>query len=229
MSGEQVLCIVTHPDDEVIGVGGTLARHADRGDPVHVHVLSEAEPSRHNEVTPDVEDRIEERRENTRRACQRLGVDSVGFEEFPDNELDAMSLLSVVKPIERVIDEHEPDTIYTHHYSDLNISHELTCRAVMTAARPLPGTSVERLLAFETLSTSEWSLPRPTNSFQPTVFVDISDQLDAKLAALGEHGEELRDHPHPRNAENVRRNAELWGAKAGVPAAEPFELLREVR
>lgn len=229
MSGGQVLCVVTHPDDEVLGVGGTLARHADRGDSVRVLVLSEAEPSRHDEVTPEVEERIAERRENTRRACRRLGVEAVEFEEFPDNELDKLSLLSVVKAVEETVENCEPDTVYTHHYGDLNVSHELTCRAVTTAARPLPETSVERVLAFETLSTSEWSVPRPCNSFQPNVFVDISDQLDAKMAALEEHGGELRDHPHPRSIENVRRNAQLWGAKAGVSAAEPFELVREVQ
>lgn len=224
-----VLCVATHPDDEIIGVGGALARHAEQGDDVAVTILSEAGPARHDEMTPEVEERVLERQDCTRRACRRLGVETVDFYDFPDNAFDDVPLLDLVKAVENEIQKHDPDVVYTHHYGDLNISHELTCRAVVTAARPLPDSGIRRILAYETLSNSEWSVPNVKNQFQPSVFVDISEHLDAKLDALAEHEVELRDHPHPRTIENVRRNAKLWGAKAGVPAAEPFELLREVR
>jgi LmbE family N-acetylglucosaminyl deacetylase len=225
----RVLCVVTHPDDEVIGVGGALARHASAGDEVSVSVLSQAGPARHEEVTPSVEAQMAERRACTRRACRELGVESVNFHDFPDNAFDEVPLLDLVKTVERELRKFRPDIVYTHQYGDLNISHELTCRAVITAGRPLPDSGIRRILAFETLSNSEWALPNVSNEFRPTVFVDISNHLDAKLDALVEHDVELREHPHPRTVENVRRNARLWGAKAGVPAAEAFELLREVR
>lgn len=225
----KVLCVATHPDDEIIGVGGTLARHAAEGDEVAVAILSKAGPARFKEMTPEVERRVAERRDCTRRACQVLGVDAVDFYDFPDNAFDEVPLLDIVKAVEEEIRAYEPDVIYTHHYGDLNVSHELTCRAVMTAARPLPDVGIERILAYETLSNSEWSVPDGRNRFDPSVFLDVSDHLDAKLDALAEHEIELREHPHPRTAENVRRNARLWGAKAGVQAAEAFELLREVR
>jgi len=225
----RVLCVATHPDDEIIGVGGTLARHAAQGDDVHVSILSEAEPARYDEITPEVEAKMAERRDCTRNACAALGVDSVTFHGFPDNAFDDVPLLDIVKAVEDEIRAHDPDVIYTHHYGDLNLSHELTCRAVVTAARPLPESNVSSILAYETLSTSEWSVPHVVNAFQPTTFMDVSEHLDRKLDALTEHSTELREHPHPRNVENVRRNAKLWGAKAGVDAAEPFELLREVR
>jgi LmbE family N-acetylglucosaminyl deacetylase len=224
-----VLCVATHPDDEIIGVGGTLARHAAQGDDVYLSILSEAEPARHDEITPEVEEKMAHRRDCTRSACAALGVESVTFHGFPDNTFDDIPLLDIVKAVEEEIRRHQPDVIYTHHYGDLNLSHELTCRAVITAARPLPDSSVRSILAYETLSTSEWAVPHVGNVFQPTVFEDISEHLDRKLDALAEHSTELREHPHPRNVQNVRRNAKLWGAKAGVEAAEPFELLREVR
>ncbi len=225
----KVLCVATHPDDEIIGVGGALARHEQEGDDVHVSILSEAEPARYDEITPEVETKMRERRDCTRRACSVLGIDSVSFHGFPDNSFDAIPLLDLVKAVEDEIRTHEPDVIYTHHYGDLNISHELTCRAVITAARPLPDSTVESVFAYETLSTSEWSAPSVQNAFQPTSFVDISEQLETKLEALREHRTELQTHPHPRNTEDVRRNAKLWGAKSGLEAAEPFELLRQVR
>lgn len=225
----RVLCVATHPDDEIIGVGGTLARHAAQGDEVHVAILSQAEPARYEEITPEVETKMAERRDCTRNACSTLGVESVTFHGFPDNAFDDVPLLDIVKAVEDEIRDHDPDVIYTHHYGDLNVSHELTCRAVITAARPLPDSNVRSILAYETLSTSEWATPHVGNAFQPTAFKDISGYLDRKLEALSEHSTELRKHPHPRNVQNVRRNAKLWGAKAGVDAAEPFELLREVR
>lgn len=224
----KVLCMVAHPDDEIIGVGGTLARHVARGDEVRICVLAEAERARHDEFTPEVERLVENRRDGTRRACEHLGVDSVEFYTFPDNQFDAVPLLDIVKIVEYEIAEFEPEVIYTHHFGDLNVSHELTCRAVVTAARPLPGSSVKRILAFETLSNSEWAVPTEDHMFNPTVFVDISDHLEAKLAALAEHETELEPHPHPRNLENVRRNALVWGSKSGLEAAEAFVLLREV-
>ena len=225
----KVLCIAAHPDDEVLGVGGTLARHAEDGDDVYVCILADGVGSRHEELDEEAREQIESRRERAREACDRLGVGSVSFYSFPDNEFDSVPLLEIVKTIEEEIEEHEPDVVYTHHYGDLNIDHELTCRATVTATRPLPDSEVERVLAFETLSASEWSVPSPKNTFQPQHFVNVEEQMEAKLNALGVYEDELREPPHPRNAETVRKNAELWGAKAGVPAAEPFEVLREVR
>lgn len=222
-----VLCVAAHPDDEVLGVGGTLARHATDGDNVHVCILSDGVTSRYDEGdTPT--DEIEERRARAERACDRLGA-SVSFYGFPDNSFDTAPLLDIVQTIETEITDHDPEVVYTHHYGDLNIDHELTCRATVTATRPLADTCVRKVYAFETLSATEWSVPKPTNAFQPTTFINVSDQLGAKLDALSVYERELRDPPHPRTVETVRKNAEVWGAKSGVPAAEPFELLRAVR
>ncbi|WP_324759584.1 PIG-L deacetylase family protein [Haloarcula sp. GH36] len=224
-----VLCVVAHPDDEVIGVGGTLARHASDSDDIHVCILSDGVTSRYDDIDRDVRQQIEQRKQRSRDACDRLGVTSTSFHQFPDNQFDSVPLLEIVQTIEREIDTHEPDVVYTHHYSDLNVDHELACRATVTATRPLSDSGVDRVLAFETLSATEWSVTSPDNAFQPTSFVNIEETLDAKLDAISCYQDELREPPHPRTKTTIRNNAEVWGAKAGVPAAEPFSLLREVR
>jgi len=223
-----VLCIAAHPDDEVLGVGGTLARHAAEGADVHVCILSDGVTSRYDdEDTPAAQAEIERRRDRARQACEALGA-SVSLHDFPDNRFDTVPLLDIVQRIESEIEEYEPSVIFTHHYGDLNVDHELACRATVTATRPLADSSVERVLAFETLSASEWAVPEPSNAFQPTTFVNIDGHLDTKLEALSVYEQELREPPHPRTPETVRQNATVWGAKTGLDAAEPLEVLREV-
>lgn len=222
-----VLCVAAHPDDEVLGVGGTLARHAADGDDVHICILSDGVTSRY-EDTDTASDEIEQRREHAEQAADILGA-TVSMHDFPDNSFDTAPLLDIVQTIEAEIEEYDPDIVYTHHYGDLNIDHELACRATVTATRPLADSTVERVLAFETLSASEWAVPRPNNTFQPTSFVNISQQLEIKTDALSVYECELREPPHPRTVETVRKNAEVWGSKSGVPAAEPFEILREIQ
>jgi LmbE family N-acetylglucosaminyl deacetylase len=222
-----VLCVAAHPDDEVLGVGGTLARHAANGDDVHICILSDGVTSRY-EDTDTASDEIEQRRERAEQAADILGV-TVSLHDFPDNSFDTVPLLDIVQTIETEIEEHDPNIVYTHHYGDLNIDHELACRATVTATRPLADSTVKRILAFETLSASEWAVPRPDNAFQPTSFVNITQQLETKTDAVSVYERELREPPHPRTIETIRKNAEVWGSKNGVPAAEPFEILREVR
>lgn len=221
-----VLCIVAHPDDEVLGVGATLAKHAANGRDVHVCILSDGVTSRYDD-TDAAEAEIEQRRDRARQACRTLGA-TVSLHGFPDNSFDTVPLLDIVQTVEAEIEEHDPTVVYTHHYGDLNVDHELACRATVTATRPLADSAIERVLAFETLSSSEWAIPKPGNAFQPTSFVDISGHLETKLSALEAYEDELVDPPHPRNLETVRQNAAVWGAKTGSEAAEPFEVLREV-
>jgi LmbE family N-acetylglucosaminyl deacetylase len=222
-----VLCIAAHPDDEILGVGGTLAQHTAEGDTVHITILSDGVTSRYD-GTDAAEEEIRQRRQRAERAAETLSA-TVSLHSFPDNCFDTVPLLDIVQTIEAEIAEHEPNVVYTHHYGDLNIDHELSCRAAVTATRPLSDSGVDRVLAFETPSASGWSVPKPDNAFQPNSFVNVSDHLETKLAALSVYEDELRDEPHPRTLETIRKNAEVWGGKAGVPAAEPFELLREVR
>jgi LmbE family N-acetylglucosaminyl deacetylase len=221
-----VLCIAAHPDDEVLGAGATLTRHVETGDDVHVCILSDGVTSRYGDEEA-AQDEITQRRERAKKANEILGA-TVSLHSFPDNKFDTVPLLDIVQTVEKEVETHDPDTVYTHHYGDLNIDHELCCRATVTATRPLADSGVTRLLAFETLSASEWAVPKASNAFQPTTFIDISEYVDTKTEALSVYEDELRQPPHPRTIDTVQKNAEVWGAKSGVPTAEPFELLRKV-
>jgi LmbE family N-acetylglucosaminyl deacetylase len=222
-----VLCVAAHPDDEVLGVGGTLRKHAEDGDTVRVVFLNDGVMSRYTEETPESRQEIKARKESARSANEILGVDSLSFNDFSNNRMDDEALLDIIKVIEDELANFSPHLIYTHHYGDLNIDHQLTVRAVKTATRPFESTSVERILAFETLSSTEWSLPQESNAFQPTIFNDISPVLEKKMAALSEYASEIGAHPHPRSLEAVRANAKVWGAKCGLNAAEPFVSILE--
>lgn len=224
-----ILCIAAHPDDEILGAGATLARHVANGDDVYVLFLSTGVMSRYDRRTDKAESEIAQRQTNARSACNVIGVDIIEFGKFPDNQFDTVPLLDIIQSVELHIEDIAPDIIYTHHYGDLNIDHELTCRATMTATRQLPEAGIDRILAFEILSSSEWAVPSSENSFQPTVFVDVSQTSEQKIRAMKEYDGEIEHKTHPRTPANVERNMRLWGAKAGTTAAEAFELLKEVR
>lgn len=223
----KVLCVAAHPDDEVLGVGGTLARHADKGDTVEALLLSDGEMARHEEVTAAAEERREERRANAQEAADVLGIRSVEILDYWGNQLDDVALIDIIRDVSAKIDEVEPEVVYTHHCGDLNIDHQLVAKAVRTAARPFDDSPVDRILSFETLSATEWAMPRQETAFQPTVFVNITDYIDSKMAAVDIYRKEMRERPHPRSVENIRRNARTWGDKSGFSVAEPFELLLE--
>jgi LmbE family N-acetylglucosaminyl deacetylase len=218
---KRVLVIAAHPDDELLGVGGTVARHAAAGDEVHGLVVSEGASSRY----PSGAD--EELRSAGRTAAAILGAREPRFLGLRDQQLDAMPILEVIRPVEAVVRELAPEIVYTHHWGDLNRDHRVVCEAVMVACRPV-GTAPRRVLCFETPSSSEWSAPDPALQFTPTVFVDITATLEKKLAAMACYASELRPQPHPRALESLRARAASWGQHAGLAYAEPFVLAREV-
>lgn len=225
----KVLCVAAHPDDEVLGVGGTLAKHAAEGDHVETMLLSDGEMARHETETQAARERREERRQEARTAADVLGAQSVEIHDYWGNQLDDVALINVVRDIESKLDSFQPDVIYTHHYGDLNIDHQLVSRAVRTAARPTRDSTVDRIFAFETPSATEWAMPTADTAFQPTVFVDIGDQLERKMDALDVYESEMGERPYARNQSSLRDNARLWGDKSGLGAAEPFELILERR
>lgn len=219
----RVLVVAAHPDDETLGCGGTLARHADAGDQVKAVFLSDGVGSRNDDDTAPG------RQDMCRRACQILGIEIFEFCDFPDNSLDTVPLIEVVKQVERWLDSIRPRIVYTHHPFDLNIDHALVYRAVMTACRPLPDSSVEEIYTFEIPSSSDWLTCGGRNSFAPNLFVDISGTLSKKLAALAEYDIEMRPFPHSRSYENVEHLCRFRGATVGIEAAEGFVIERAVR
>lgn len=223
-----VLVVAAHPDDEVLGCGATVARLVAEGEEVAILILGEggtARLDRRDDAAPGL---VDELAALARSAGAVLGVSSVMFGGLPDNRFDSLDLLDVVHLVERHIGDVEPSTVMTHHPRDLNIDHQCTAAAVITATRPLPGSRVREVLAFEVLSATEWSFDR-SQPFRPNVFVNIAEHLDTKLAALAVYDQEMRAFPHPRSIEAVRSLAALRGSTAGLRSAEAFELLRQVR
>jgi LmbE family N-acetylglucosaminyl deacetylase len=221
-----VLVVAAHPDDEVLGAGATMAAHARAGDRVTVAILGEGITSRHS-ARADADSRaLEGLRADALRAGSILGCADVRLFDLPDNRFDSVDLLDVVKVVEGVVHEVEPAIVYTHFRGDLNVDHTVTARAVLTACRPLPGSSVRRILAFEVPSATGWGFP--DQAFSPTVFVDAQNTLALKLEAMRGYGSEVRPYPHPRAPEALAERAKSWGTQVGLSAAEPFVLLREI-
>lgn len=227
---ETVLIVAAHPDDEVLGVGGTVARHVDAGDAVHVLILAEGATSRasHRRQEEHVL-ALDALREAAGAAAAILGTAPPIFAALPDNRLDSLDLLDVVKEVEAVVAELQPSVVYTHHGGDLNIDHVVTHRAVLTACRPVPGLSVDALYTFETLSSSEWGSSDQEAPFHPRHFVDIETVLERKMAALRCYEAEMRPFPHARSHQAVEALARLRGAQTGLAAAEAFGLVRSFR
>lgn len=223
------LVVASHPDDEVLGCGGTIARRASEGEDVYVVILGEGITSRYESADAADRSLVADLSAGARAAGRELGTSDTFFLGLPDNRFDTVALLDIVKGVERIIDQIGPTTVFTQHGGDLNIDHQITYRAVLAATRPLPGSSVRACYAFEVASSTEWAFQRFAPVFRPGLFVDISLTIDAKVKALARYGDELREFPHPRSSENLRAMAARWGATVGVAAAEAFEVVREVR
>lgn len=224
---KSILIIAAHPDDEVLGCGGTIAKLADQGATIHVAFLADGVFSRASAENSGG-GALEARRAAARKSGDILGVSSVSFGDFPDNRMDTVALLDVIKEVEKLIGLHQPDTVFTHHPGDLNVDHRRVHEAVATACRPQRGHPVRTLLCFEVPSSTEWQLPDSAPAFMPNWFVDISDTLDRKLAALDAYAAELRVWPHPRSRQGVEHLARWRGATVGAEAAEAFVLGRQL-
>lgn len=221
-----VLVVAAHPDDELLGCGGTLCRHRDQGDRISICHLGDGVSSRHPKRA-DLDRMIRKRAESALKFAGFVKADIFPVDTLPDNQFDTEPLLRIVQSVERVLASTRPDTVYTHHVGDLNIDHSVTARAVLTALRPGCGHNVRRILAFEVLSSTEWQSPTHSVPFLPNVFMNISDYLPAKLQAMRFYEEELRTFPFPRSLEGVEHLAAYRGMQAGFGAAEAFILLRE--
>jgi N-acetylglucosamine malate deacetylase 1 len=224
------LVVAAHPDDEVLGCGGTLARLANEGHAVHVLFLADGESSRTSASGDASSKLIEARNAAADEAGRILGFASVRVRQLPDNRLDTVPLLDIVKLIESVIDETQPQVVFTHHTGDVNVDHRLAHEAVLAACRPQPGHSVRELYFFEVPSSTEWRPPSSAVApFGPTRFVDITQTLPLKLRALeSAYGAELRSFPHPRSLDGVTALARWRGASVGVAAAEAFMVGRQI-
>lgn len=220
-NNNRVLVIAAHADDEALGCAGTIAKHLAEADYVNVIFMTNGVSSREDS------NKNNEKVRNSAmdKAMQSLEVSHYQCFDFPDNKMDSTPLLNVVKSIEAVINECQPNIIYTHFAHDLNIDHRVTHQAVMTACRPMISSSVEKILSFEVLSSTEWQ-SSSSPSFKPQYIVDISKYWQKKKQVLKCYQEELRAFPHSRSLPCVEALAILRGATHGFEKAEAFQVER---
>ncbi len=228
-----VLCVMAHPDDETIGCGGTLARHAARGDDVRVLAFTDGVGSRGAKSRDAMIEASQKRYREWLEALQILGVmsdvarSSISWlKDYPDQALDTVPVLELAREVSIVIKVADPEVIYTHWRGDLNQDHRAVAEAVLIATRFATGSRVKRLLACEIPESTSQAFGFPP--FQPNVFVNISDHLRRKARALRCYKSERREPPHPRSEAGVVTHAGFRGGAAGLDFAEAFVLLREV-
>ncbi len=220
---KNILIVAAHSDDEALGCAGVIAKHVAKGDNVHVLFMTDGVSSR-----VAGKNDAEERLTDAQNVAQVLGISTFTNLNFPDNQMDSIPLLDIVKKVENKISEIRPEVIYTHHIGDLNIDHQITHKAVVTACRPQPSFCVKEIYTFEVLSSTEWQTPG-IEPFCPNVFVDITDYIEIKKQVLKVYSEEMRQPPHSRSIDNTIRLNSLRGNSVGVDYAEAFVLLRSLQ
>lgn len=233
-----VLIIAAHPDDDTFGMGGTIFKHTSNGDVVNVAYLATGIAARRSsgyknstlyEPSQNERKKIEKEitiiRHNAKKACHILKVKSVTFFDLPDNEMDSVPLLKIIKTVEGLITKFKPERIYTNYYGDLNIDHRTVFNATLTACRP-QNNQVKEILCFEVPSSTEWNYP---NNFQPNYFVNIDKERKKKIQAIKMYMSEIRKFPHPRSEENIESLAKHWGSVSGQNSAEAFQIIRMIK
>lgn len=227
MNADCVLVVAAHPDDEMLGCGGTLARLMAEGSNVHILLLGEGPLARHTGVSNDQRTIVrDESKLSAIDAAKKLGISNIHFAHFPDNCFDTVPLLEIIQSIERIAEIIKPNLVFTHHAGDMNLDHRITHNAVMTAFRPLPKAQSVTLLGFEVLSSTEYAPSHTLPMFVPNYYINIESYLKDKLMALSCYQSEMRPWPHPRSFEAVEHLAKLRGCHCGCFAAEAFILYR---
>jgi len=221
------LIIAAHPDDEILGCGGTIARLVSEGNEVNVLILGEGITSRTDIDAAEIKVQLEKLHAQSKRVAGVLGVNKLYMENLPDNRFDTVPLLNIIQKIEKVINEVKPEIVYTQHGGDLNMDHVVTFRATMTALRPMANCSVKALYAYEVASSTEWAMQKFSPVFKPSRFVDIAEYFDKKLEAMKIYDGETRAFPHPRSEKALYCQASKWGSSTGLEKAEAFEVIYE--
>lgn len=218
--GDTVMVVAAHPQDEILGVGGTIAKHTRRGDRVFVVLMSEGAGE---ELT---ERRISVLKKESEAAAGILGIEKVYTLSFPYLCFNAVPMLDMTRALYDVVNEIVPDIVYTHHRGDVHTDHQAVWNATMVVTRSFGKSIVKRILSYEVESSTRWAPPFLEYAFIPNSFEDITDTIDIKMKALEAYESERRPYPHPRSAEALRLVAEVWGVKLSSGPTEAFELVR---
>lgn len=229
---KKVLIVVAHPDDELLGLGATMHKLIkEQQIETHVIILGEGITSRSdNRDTEKWKNELEIHRNNIHQAQKAIGYGSVSIYDFPDNRFDTVALLDIIKVIEKEKTGFQPDVIFTHHGGDVNVDHQRTFEAVITACRPMANESVKTIIAFETPSGTEWRASSDPRHFVPNFFMSVdTENIEAKIKGMESYEFEKRAYPHPRSPEALRIQAQRWGVAVGQEYAEAFYIVRHIK
>jgi LmbE family N-acetylglucosaminyl deacetylase len=216
------LIIAAHPDDEILGCGGTIKKLSSEED-FYVLILTYGVENRYPK---EMETRL---KENARKANKLVGTKEVFFENLPNQGLDAIPILDVITTIEKYMSQIKPDRVFTHHGGDLNRDHRVVHEASMVATRPISGQCAKQVYSYHVASSTEWNQIKEEDIFIPNVFIDISDTISAKIGAMKCYSSECRPFPHPRSPEALEVYSQYWGITVGMKNVEIFRLIRDLR
>jgi LmbE family N-acetylglucosaminyl deacetylase len=216
---DRILIVCAHPDDESLGLGGSIKKFSDEGSEIFLLCFADGQFDRDTSKNG-----IDGRENQANVACSILGIKNSKFHRYPDQKLDSVPLTDLVKNIEEVLISFKPNIVYTHFWGDVNQDHRRVFESCLIATRPTPKSIVNEVICFETPSSTEWGLEQ----FSPNYFVDISETLNKKIEAVKQYTNEVNDYPHPRSLEAVKNRAGYWGSKIGKDYAESFVIFRRI-
>jgi len=225
---ERVLVISAHPDDEVLGMGGTIAKYSALGYEVAVLIVTDGSTSQYKD-DPRLLEIIETKKEETKQCASILGVKHIFYGNLPDMKLDSIPHIEINQVIEKTILEFKPSIVFSHFYGDVNKDHRMIYESTLVACRPVSEQCVKRLLLYSVPSSTEWNAQNSVSAFLPNWYEDIyGEYSDKKYKAMECYITELRDYPHPRSIKYLKISDETEGNKVGLLAAESFMLIRAI-
>lgn len=224
---KKVLVVAAHPDDEVIGCGATITKHAMNGDEVQIIFMSDGETSRNTKSNISLKRNLNKRQSSAKKFCKYLNIKNPIFLNLKDNEMDKYSILYITKKIEKFIQKFKPNIVYTHFYYDLNIDHQITNRCVMTACRPYIFKFIKLIFAFEIASSTNLH-PDISKRFSPNFYNDVTKYIKLKKTFLNYYSDEMRLYPHPRSINSIVERSKVRGSEINCKNAEAFMILRMI-
>ena len=229
LKNKRIMIVVAHPDDELLGLGATMHKLINEYEvQTHVVILGEGITSRGEKRNPEMwHEELKTHKQNIKDAQAAIGYHSVSTYDFPDNRFDTVALLDIIKVVEKEKEEFQPEIIFTHHGGDLNIDHQKTFEAVVTATRPMKDEVVKTIITFETPSGTEWQASSDPRRFIPNLFIEVSeDDIEAKIKGMESYEFEKREWPHPRSSIALKIICQKNGVNIGVDYAERFSIVR---
>jgi LmbE family N-acetylglucosaminyl deacetylase len=226
MDKRNILVIAPHCDDEILGCGGTMSKFISQGHNIYVAIVTNGHLGAPELFTKEGTDKV---RSEALAAHKILGVKETFFLDFPAPKLDSIPAYQLSIRLASIVADKQIETMYLPHRGDIHKDHRITYEAALVAGRPINNSPVKQILAYETLSETEWAPPFGDDAFIPTVFENIEGHLEKKLEAFRCFSTQIKEFPHPRSLKTIEILSNLRGATVGLSNVESFMLIRDIR